>query len=511
MNHRIYLFGVLGDGYTQYPSDYTQDYFTEFAQSIHAKTAICARRDGDIMFYQYIRRLETKGQYIGIAIAYNGVMINNIAPLFQLCEDAITNLVVNGQVLEFTDNGTITTRVGQLYKLNAEFVRISEYLAVQLNTLASSFEKLPPQNYALGKDASKSFSMQDDMEGIIEATRNYAKVYIIKEQDYDTESLSSFSAKLQRLNHSKEQAEKTVEKLKTDLAALKRKQKNLKLVLLLFFVLIAGIIIFAIYAEQSNNSIEKLTYWNTEQASTIEEQKDTIYALHSDIESTKEEIKALTADTLRLHRQNIILKNEKERLDEQLSTANFYIQQLEKDNKDKQTTIDNLQDQIQRQNRYSSSSVNTSNTQISGTNYVIGPNISRTKSQYDNNYALWLHISRPIRINSFYVRANKTGKITIGLYNSAHKLISSCSAEVTANTTTKITPNFRMTESGDYYLAIEKSHKIALSYHSATGSEYKGYTDKAIQILGITRKGKNKTEVSNNFYQYFYYISYMVL
>ncbi len=511
MNHRIYLFGVLGDGYTQYPSDYTQDYFSEFAQSIHAKTAICVKRDGDIMFYQYIRRLEDKGQYMGIAIAYNGVMINDITPLFQLCEDAITNLVVNGQVLEFTDNGTITTRAGQLYKLNAEFVRISEYLAVQLNALAPSFEKLPPKNYALGKDASKSFSIQDDMEGIIEATRNYAKVYIIKEHDYDTESLSSFSAKLQRLNHSKEQAEKTVKKLKTDLATLKRKQKNLKLVLLLFFVLIVGGIVFAVYAEQSNTTIGNLTNENTEQANTIDNQKSTISSLKEDKNSLNKRIETLTADTLRLYGQNIILIQEKDEVGEKLLSANAKIKQLEKTNQDKQTTITNLRNQLQANSRLSTSTTNTSNTQISGINYVIGPSISRTTQNYDNNYALWLHISRPIRINSFYVMANKTGKITIGLYNSAHKLISSYRADVTANAITKITPNFRVSESGDYYLAIEKSNKIELSYHSATSSEYDKYKSDAVQIVGITQKGKYRTDTHNGYYQYFYYISYTVL
>lgn len=511
MNHRIYLFGVLGDGYTQYPSDYTQDYFTEFAQSIHAKTAICVKRDGDIMFYQYIRRLEDKGQYMGIAIAYNGVMINDIAPLFQLCEDAITNLVVNGQVLEFTDNGTITTRAGQLYKLNAEFVRISEYLAVQLNTLVPSFEKIPPQNYALGKDASKSFSIQDDMETIVEATRNYAKVYIIKEHDYDTESLSSFSAKLQRLNHSKEQAEKTAKKLKTDLATLKRKQKNLKLVLLLFFVLIVGVIVFAIYAEQSNNTIGNLTTQNTEQANTIDEQKSTIDSLTEDINRRDKRIETLTADTLRLYRQNGTLIHEKDEVDKKLLSANVKIKQLEKANQDKQKTITNLQNQLQANSRHSSSTSNTSNTQISGSNNVIGPSISRTTQNYDNNYALWLHISRPIRINSFYVMANKTGKITIGLYNSAHKRIYSYRADVTANAITKITPNFRVSESGDYYLAIEKSNNIELSYHSAASSEYDKYKSDAVQIVGIAQKRKNCPNTHNGNYRYFYYISYTIL
>ena len=93
MNSRIYLFGQLGKDYTQYPTDYTQAFFQDFERNARAKTAICVQREGDLMLYQYIRRLsDTKsghGEYIGIAIAYNGVLLTDIKPLFHICEDVM--------------------------------------------------------------------------------------------------------------------------------------------------------------------------------------------------------------------------------------------------------------------------------------------------------------------------------------------------------------------------------------------------------------------------------------
>ena len=72
-------------------------------------------------------------------------------------------MVVSGEILEFTDDGGIISNVDKLYQVDAEFTRISEYLSAQLNTLSDKFEKMPPVNYALGKEQSKSFSIADDM------------------------------------------------------------------------------------------------------------------------------------------------------------------------------------------------------------------------------------------------------------------------------------------------------------------------------------------------------------
>lgn len=163
MNSRIYLFGQLGNGYTQYPTDYTQSYFQDFERNARAKTAICVQREGDLMLYQYLRRLSdkktTQGECIGIAIVYNGVMFTDIEPLFHICEDAITNMVVNGKILEFTEDGGIISNLEKLYQADAEFTRIAEYLSAQLNALSALFEKLPPSNYALGKTNPNLFPL----------------------------------------------------------------------------------------------------------------------------------------------------------------------------------------------------------------------------------------------------------------------------------------------------------------------------------------------------------------
>lgn len=516
MNISVYLFGQLGDKYTQYPTDYTQSYFQEFERSVKAQTAIGIRRNGDLMLYQYIRRLSagksTQGEYIGIAIVYNGIMLTDLEPLFQIFEDTITNLVVSGKILQFTNNGDITSDVSKLYQASSEFERVSEYLSAQLNTTQSiRFEKLPPKNYAVSEDQSKSFSIQDDMADIIEATRNYTKVYVLKKTGYNSTALTSYSAKLRKLTEARDLAQKTIIEQGRKITALERRQKNFRLVLLLMAVILIGIIVARIYVNNTNThidhlvtNIEELNTDNETKQQIIEQQRDSIGSLLQKNHQQSIEITELTQKSEQLNA-------DLDQTTQQLSVANSKIKQLENENKTQKSTITALQNRL---NSTSASENTSSSTSYSSTtsysNSIVGANINNvTTTNFDANYVLWLYAKKSVRINSFYVKSDKTGYITIGLYNANHTLISSQKVYLTKGVVTKITPAFSITTSGKYYLAIVENNGINLSYHKSSSSEFEKYKSGDLQIIGTSSKGQRNA--NTNYYQYFYYISYSAL
>ena len=519
MNSRIYLFGQLGNGYTQYPTDYTQSYFQDFERNARAKTAICVQREGDLMLYQYLRRLSDKkptehGEYIGIALVYNGVLLTDMEPLFHICEDAITNMVVNGKILEFTEDGGITSNLEKLYQADAEFTRIAEYLSAQLNALSALFEKLPPSNYALGKDQSKSFSIGDDMASIIEATRNYAKVYVLKDADYNSASLSSFSAKLHNLNQAKETALQKVKKQQEEITSLKRKQKNMTLVLILILIISCGGIGILFYVSNTNNQIRRLQGANRDQQTTINKNKQTMLLQQDSISELTAinhqqafEISVLNTTNDRLFSEKTQLTEDLRKNQKQLTIANAKVEQLEKENNEQKATIATLQNRL---NGYSNTT--SASSYVSG-NGIVGANISNsTTTGYDKKYALWLSVKKPLKINSFYVKSDKSGSITIGLHNSSHTLIASQSVYLSKGAVTKVSPSFFIRNTGNYYLAIaENKNGIALSYHNAGSSEYLKYQSGDLQIMGCSAKGAKISTAKTSYYQYFYYISYSLL
>ena len=77
MNISVYLFGKFDKGYTQYPDDYSRKIFAVCHQNSKAVSQIAIHRDGDLMYYAYIRNLDD-GNYIGLCSVVNGKMITNI-------------------------------------------------------------------------------------------------------------------------------------------------------------------------------------------------------------------------------------------------------------------------------------------------------------------------------------------------------------------------------------------------------------------------------------------------
>ncbi len=103
MNSSVYIFGNLSSGYTQYPDeDFSNHIFQKFYSQSKATTQLTIHRDGNLMYYGYIRKLENDG-YIGLCVVVNGLYINRLDSLFALFEQSITNFVKNGHLLHFNE------------------------------------------------------------------------------------------------------------------------------------------------------------------------------------------------------------------------------------------------------------------------------------------------------------------------------------------------------------------------------------------------------------------------
>ena len=86
MNVTVYLFGEFLGGYMQYPDDYTSKIFQNFQANAKMTTQIAIHRDGNLMYYGYIRKLE-KDRYIGFCVVLNGLVLVRIDGLFTLFEN----------------------------------------------------------------------------------------------------------------------------------------------------------------------------------------------------------------------------------------------------------------------------------------------------------------------------------------------------------------------------------------------------------------------------------------
>lgn len=300
MKAEIYIFGNFADGYSQYPDNYTHNLFEAIGKSRQAESEIIYHREGALTYYIYTREIsKIDNTFIGLCYVFNDVLIKDFAPLFSIFEDVITNIVVTGEMLEFANDGKLSTKINQLYTHTEELQRVSDYLNSKLTSLGKITEKLPPINYGVATNEGKTFSYKDKSD-IHSTILDYSNIRIIKGEGYDTATLSSYAGKLNSLNNENTAALQTIDKQKQEISDLKKKQKNYKLVIWLIVFICIGSIIFASTINSRNATILRLNNNIATQKQTIETQNETISVLRDTIISRNSKINDLKDEKSRL-------------------------------------------------------------------------------------------------------------------------------------------------------------------------------------------------------------------
>ena len=198
MNSSAYVLGNLGEGYTQYPEDYAHKIYEEFQAKADAPSQVIIHRDKSIMYYGYVRKLDKEGQYIGLCVLLNGVMLSKMANLFAVFEKVVSELVSQGELIKMDDNGDIIGVTGRLEEKHQEVERIVTYLREEVIHWESTATKLPPISYSISNDSYRTFSITDKDEEIVEASAKYGFVCIQKNEGYDTPLLAGLRNVLKR-------------------------------------------------------------------------------------------------------------------------------------------------------------------------------------------------------------------------------------------------------------------------------------------------------------------------
>lgn len=306
----IYLFGELGNGYTQYIDDYTKPLFLDFAKQVKAKTQLLIHREDNAVYYAYIRRLSngsSSDKYIGMCYVVSGRLIKDYQGLFNIFECAITTLVTNGVILEFTDNGEIISTIDKFYKCKAEFKQIADYLQLQLDSLDTNLVvDLPTLDYSVNTKETKVYNLKDNNKGEIEkAIGVYSYVFVMKDNNYNTDSLRSYSNLLKEKKKKIASLESDNRTLLNECVRLERAQKRFKTVAWLS-VILAIIMISLIMVINTSNERGRLI---AKQGTEIRDLNDWIDNLEKDSIQTHNKLND-TQYNLHLANNTIVQQNE---------------------------------------------------------------------------------------------------------------------------------------------------------------------------------------------------------
>ena len=184
MNSSTYIFGELSDGYSQYPEDSSSNLFKNLQDQRTAPSQLIIHRDENMMYYIYVRNLD-KGKYIGFAIAINGYYFTQIQPLFSIFENQVEELVENGVIISFTNNGKITSHLTSFAKEEEEVLEVINALQIKVNNL-NNLKKLPPVDFSVAVASRKLLKDTDSESVIANASCRFGYTIVLKESDYDT-------------------------------------------------------------------------------------------------------------------------------------------------------------------------------------------------------------------------------------------------------------------------------------------------------------------------------------
>ena len=302
MNSYVYVFGNLGNGYTQYPDDYAKDIFLDFYIKSTAPSQVTIHRDNNLIYYGYIRKLDINSQYIGFCVLLNGLMLSQIGRLFPIFENIVADLVTRGDIIHFNVRGDITASIDNLNQKQQEIERVITIIQNQFSELIQDAKKIPPTNYGICNTDSQTFSESDKNEDIINASFKYGYTFILKDQDYNTLTLTSFKSILVKLNEEKEDLVKRLNELTAKYHKLLEQKKQYKKVLFLCIIIaLCGVGMF--FLKESLNSTQ----------SYLEDARN-------DISQKEKKLKALNDEIINLETSLSTEKSRRENAESELST-----------------------------------------------------------------------------------------------------------------------------------------------------------------------------------------------
>ena len=176
MNSTAYIFGSLGEGYIQYPDDYTHGLFYSQSLRLSGNTLFACHREGELMHYSGFFRIGGDN-FIGFGIVTNGAMVNNHHVLMQIFQDTLDFVVARGYLLRRIERRIEigNTKLSDLRTVQT-VVEHLRYLVQQIDRRHTM--QLPPLSYELGQGSEVWFRYDKSAEEVALESARYANTYL---------------------------------------------------------------------------------------------------------------------------------------------------------------------------------------------------------------------------------------------------------------------------------------------------------------------------------------------
>ena len=182
--------------------DFSSEIFASYAQELPAESCISVRRENDLVYYTYLRRLssDSRGKTVfGISIVFNSVITYNIQALFKIFERSFEQMVISGKMLQFTDKGEVAIETSGWDSAESASGEISSMIGLYLDDGVNHFEEIPPINYGASVDEAAYISLVEGEDKFRTLIANYQTIHVTKKHDVSSKKFNSYVSKLAKL------------------------------------------------------------------------------------------------------------------------------------------------------------------------------------------------------------------------------------------------------------------------------------------------------------------------
>lgn len=197
MNATCYIFGQLGDTYTQYPNDDARTIFSACRRHSEQERQLVVHRQGGRMFYTFLQRIVGKGHsYVGLSIMLSGVYIVDLKSMYSQLKFSLDAIATRGLLLDFEGESLIPC-VKRFEPHGRDIEPIFAMLQKSMDSFSDSVQRLPVADYGIPPDSVGRFSLITSSDAMIEAMQRYA--FIVMGQDLPTPPRLGRLANLMRM------------------------------------------------------------------------------------------------------------------------------------------------------------------------------------------------------------------------------------------------------------------------------------------------------------------------
>ncbi len=277
----VYFFGSLPNGFSSYPQDHTKQLFEDFLKRAKNESQIVLHRKDNLLYYGYVRKFNNR-DCLGICVCLDCIYCD-IPNLFAIFDNIVANAIQTGDILAIQSHGKIAWAINKFTEETVSLIEYTEEIIGKLDLTHKTID-LPPTDFSISVNDCLDISLEEDASKIIDASKRYSNLYIVKANAEIARVTSFYNIVLDK-EKKIANLKSANTKLQVENEKIQRQKENFKRVTFLAIALVLCMIIGAVIYNKLSGDIEGLHRDLDDREITINNQKRALKSKQDSIQN----------------------------------------------------------------------------------------------------------------------------------------------------------------------------------------------------------------------------------